>query len=62
MAMKLEIRLGDGRWIEVDDSIFNSWTGPRRLNGGEYRGPVYYLGTNRVAKPYPGGTDDGSGE
>ena len=35
-----------GSWIEVSEYIFRSWSGPRRLNGVEWVGPVYLLGTD----------------
>jgi len=43
---EIKVRLGDSHWVEVEDFIFRSWTGPRRLNGEEYTGPVYALGTD----------------
>ena len=35
-------------WVVTDEEIFKSWTGPRRINGDEYHGPVYALGTSTV--------------
>lgn len=46
MSKKLEIE-HSGRWLEVSNWIFRSWTGNRRKNGKEYKGPVYILGTNK---------------
>lgn len=38
-----------GRWIEVSEWIFRSYTGERRLNNKPYNGPVYVLGTDTFA-------------
>lgn len=41
--MKYEINCY-GRWIEVNEDIFQSWTAERKLNGERYIGPrVKYL-------------------
>lgn len=35
-----EILLADGRWVAVERSVFEAWTGARRLGGSSYVGPV----------------------
>jgi hypothetical protein len=40
---------GRGNYVTVSAYIFRSWTGPRRLDGADYRGPVYLLGEEKVA-------------
>lgn len=47
----LEI-LVSGEWKIVTDSIFRSWMGERRLNGGRYYGPVYKLDSNEIVRPF----------
>jgi hypothetical protein len=37
-----------GGWITVNYYIFRSWGGQRRVNGADYGGPVYLLGTDTV--------------
>lgn len=46
---KYEIQYRSSRF-EVTLYIFRAWGGQRFLNGVEFHGPVYYLGTNEVAK------------
>ena len=36
---KLEVKTYT--WVEATPVIFRSWSGPRRINGEEYHGPVY---------------------
>ena len=36
-------------WIEVDEYIFRSWGGRRMIDGEEWVGPTYYLGSEDVA-------------
>jgi hypothetical protein len=43
----LEIVVG-GTWSRVGYEVFRSWTGGRRMNGLEYLGPIYVLGTKRL--------------
>jgi hypothetical protein len=38
----LEIRSGD-RWFAVTKSLWDSWTGLRRMNGTDHHGPVVYI-------------------
>lgn len=45
---KLEIKVGSA-WAEVDEWIFRSWSGSRRVNGEDFSGPVYFLGSDKVA-------------
>lgn len=40
---KLEINV-QGSWVEVNLWIFRSWSGPRRIDGVDYTGRVFYLG------------------
>lgn len=37
-------------WRKVDENIFRSWQGERRLNGEDYSGPVFYYLTNKIVK------------
>lgn len=39
-----------GRWAKTSAYIFRSWSGPRRIDGENYNGPVYLLGTEEVHK------------
>ena len=49
---EIKVRLGDDvHWVEVSENIFRSWTGPRQLNGQDYTGPVYLLGSDTWAWP-----------
>lgn len=36
------------RWVKTSTYIFRSWTGKRRIDGENYNGPVYVLGTEEV--------------
>ena len=38
---KYEIETYPDNWVETDSHIFLSWSGPRKLNGSFYMGPVY---------------------
>lgn len=40
----LEIKVND-KWVEVNEWIFRSWSGPRRINTNDYTGTVFYLGS-----------------
>jgi len=45
----LQVSLGENdTWIEVTEDLFKSWTGLRRINGEDYHGPIYNLGSNDV--------------
>ena len=46
---EIKVRLGSTRWVKVDEGIFRSWTGSRRLNGEDYTGPVFILGSDVLA-------------
>lgn len=46
---RLEAKI-NGSWHAVTGYIFRSWAGPRRINGTDYSGKVYYLGSNLVAR------------
>lgn len=35
-------------WHQTTAYIFRSWTGARRIDGENYNGPVYVLGTKEV--------------
>jgi hypothetical protein len=37
-----------GRWHKTSAYMFRSWTGSRRIDGENYNGPVYFLGTEEV--------------
>ncbi len=36
--------------VKVSLHIWRSWTGRRFLNGVEYTGPVYFLGSDEVSR------------
>lgn len=38
------------QWLSVTQWVFRSWTGPRRLDGEDFEGPVYYLGSTEVSE------------
>jgi hypothetical protein len=68
--MKYEIKI-NGSWAEVTSYIFRSWSGKRRIDGVDAIGPVYYLGSKKVATRAdieargasgPRGGGDGRGE
>lgn len=46
-SVKFEIKDDHGRWLEVDEYVFRSWTGKRKLNGKPYRGTVHRLGSGK---------------
>lgn len=48
---EIKVRVGTDHWVRVDEFIFRSWTGPRRLNGETYLGPVYLLGSDTWSWP-----------
>jgi hypothetical protein len=50
---EIQVRLNDDHWVRVEETIFRSWTGPRRLNGEDYTGPVYVLGTDTKVTDWP---------
>jgi hypothetical protein len=49
MEEKYELKV-NGSWVTVSLYIFRSAGWPRRMNGKEYHGPVYYLGTEEIAR------------
>lgn len=36
-----------GEWRPLDKTTWLSWSGRRRLNGREYHGPIFYLGSKK---------------
>ena len=46
----LEIEVRDGCCVNVTPWIFRSWGGRRRIAGKAYAGPVFYLGSKKVAR------------
>lgn len=50
MEPNYEIKL-HGSWLKVNDWIFRSWQGERRQDGVPFQGPVFYLGSDKVAPP-----------
>ena len=46
----LEIQC-NGSWVAVNEWIFRSWSGPRRKDGQPFAGPVFFLGSDKVAPP-----------
>jgi len=43
-----EISIGSDYIVRVTESLWSAWTGRRYLNGEEYHGPVYKMGTDSV--------------
>ncbi len=43
--------LCNSSWIQVTEWIFRSWAGERRKDGQAFVGPVFYLGSDKVAPP-----------
>jgi hypothetical protein len=41
--------LCNGSWLSVNEWIFRSWSGQRRMDGKMFEGPVFYLGSKKVA-------------
>jgi len=37
-------------WHQVSLWIFRSWAGPRRIDGVDYDGTVFYLGSDRAVQ------------
>ena len=51
-AKHLEIYMpGLSRWHRVTPTDFRSFDGKRRIQGEEYKGPLYAYGTNRKVSP-----------
>ena len=44
-----EIKIQDS-WHAVDDAVFHSWSGERKLNGIPYNGPVFYYLSDKQVK------------
>lgn len=49
-VLEIQVRENDNRWASVSHGIFRSWSGPRRVDGVDYHGNVYYLDTNKIAR------------
>ena len=48
---KLEIDIhNNNNWAEVTADIFRSFGGNRRINGKQFNGNLYNLGTNNIIK------------
>lgn len=45
-AANLEIEYATGKWVRTTATWFRAFTGPRRVDGQCYSGPVFYEGTN----------------
>ena len=41
----------DDRWNRVTSRVFRSFNGKRRIQGENYRGPVYSYATNNLVDP-----------
>lgn len=41
----------NSRWVKCPAWTWRSWTGPRRVNGELYTGPVFFLGSSIVSRP-----------
>lgn len=50
----LEVQVHGEQWLPVSTEIWRAWTGPRRVWGIEYHGPVFPLGAADESKPYDG--------
>lgn len=37
-------------WHTVDEQVFRSWQGERKLNGNPYSGPVFYYLSNEQVR------------
>jgi hypothetical protein len=37
-----------GRFIKVDENIFRSWSGERKLNGETYHGEVFHYLSDKI--------------
>lgn len=48
-ANVFEIRI-KGVWRKTSEDLFRAWGGERRLDGEDYTGPVFKLGTDDVAR------------
>lgn len=42
---RLDIELRSGKWIKIDEFHFRSWTGLRKIDGVDYHGPIFMLGS-----------------
>lgn len=42
----LEVSYNNTDWFRVTCETFRAFRGPRRVQGNDYTGPVYYKGTN----------------
>jgi len=40
----------NGSWVEVNEWIFRSWSGPRQINSKPFVGDVFYLGSDEPVK------------
>lgn len=47
----LEVEYQPGKWARTTARHFRSWIGPRRVNGEEFDGLVFFEGTNIVYEP-----------
>ena len=47
----LEVEYQPGKWARTTARHFRSWIGPRRVNGEEVDGLVFFEGTNIVYEP-----------
>lgn len=43
-----EVQSDRGTWLRTSQWMFRSWSGPRRLDGLTFDGPVYILGNAEV--------------
>lgn len=41
-----EVKLDNKQLVRTQSDIFSAWTGFRFINGTEYHGPIYNIGTN----------------
>lgn len=49
-ARNLEVYL-NGKWFRTTSREFRSFNGRRKIQGKEYKGPVYLYGTNTKVNP-----------
>ena len=47
----LEIKTSEySGWEKTNPYIFRTWGGERRIDGQEFNGDIYYLGTNKIVE------------
>jgi|ERR1041384_3953518 hypothetical protein len=49
---KLEIEVNKN-FVEVTSDVFRSWAGKHKIDGKEYKGPIYYFLSDTLAQSCP---------